>query len=141
MAELKTKANDESVDAFLKRIDEGERREDCLALMKLMKQATRSEPRMWGTSIVGFGSYQYGQDRGRAGEWPVIGFSPRKQDLTLYILPGFQRFKPLMKTLGKYKTGKSCLYLKRLSDIDIKVLKELVVKSVRLMKETYPTRF
>ena len=141
MAELKTKKTDASVEAFLEKTTEGERKSDCLAVLKLMKQATKAEPRMWGTAIVGFGSYHYKGASGREGDWLVTGFSPRKQNLTLYIMPGFERFDPLMKKLGKFKAGGSCLYLKRLSDIDVKVLKELVAESVRHMKATYPTKF
>jgi len=141
MAELKTRVSAASVDAFLKRNTAGERREDCLAVMKIMKQATKAEPRMWGTSIVGFGTYTYKYGSGATGDWPVTGFSPRKQNLTLYIMPGFERFSSLMKKLGKYKTGRSCLYVKRLSDVDPKILKELVVESVRHMKAAYPTKF
>ncbi len=141
MAELKTKKTDASVEAFLEKNTEGERKSDCLAVLKLMKQATKAEPRMWGTAMVGFGSYHYKGASGREGDWPVTGFSPRKQNLTLYIMPGFERFDPLMKKLGKYKTGVSCLYLKKLSDVDVNVLKDLVAESVRHMKATYPTQF
>ena len=141
MAELKTKVTDTSVDAFLLKNAAGERLEDCLAVMKIMKQATKAKPRMWGDSIVDFGAYTYTYGSGTSGDWPVTGFSPRKTNLTLYIMPGFERFEALMKKLGKHKTGKSCLYLKRLADIDIAVLKALVTESVRYMKASYPTKF
>jgi hypothetical protein len=88
---------------------------------------------MWGPSIVGFGRYRYKYESGREGEWPITGFSPRKGDLTLYIIGGFDSFSDLMARLGKYKTGKSCLYIKRLSDVDAKVLKKLVQQSVKLV--------
>jgi hypothetical protein len=140
MAELKTKPTDASVEAFLGRTAEGERKRDCFAVLKMMQQVTKAKPRMWGASIVGFGSWQY-KSGAQEADWPVVAFSPRKQNLTLYLMPGFERFGPLMKKLGTYKTGKSCLYLKRLSDVDPKVLKELVGESVRQMKTMYPTKF
>jgi hypothetical protein len=130
MAELKTKQTDASVEVFLRKIPDPERQRDCRAVAQLMREATGAEPRMWGTSIVGFGSYRY---RGATGEreWFPVGFSPRKQDLTLYILAGFERNAVLMKRLGKYKTGKSCLYLKRLADVDLGVLRQIIEQSVR----------
>ena len=134
MAELKTKPTSESVNEFLGRLDE-KRRKDCMAVVKLMKSATGVRPKMWGSSIVGFGTYRYRYESGREGEWPVVGFSPRKSDLTLYIMPGFERFENLMKKLGKYKTGKSCLYIKRLTDVDVDVLKELITESVNAMSD------
>ena len=100
-----------------------------------MKQATKAEPKMWGSSIVGFGSYHYKGASGREGDWMLVGFSPRKQNLTLYIMAGFDRYDQLMKKLGKFSTGKSCLYIKKLADVDKKVLKELVGESVQYMKK------
>jgi len=137
MAEPKTKKNATSVAAFLNRIENEERRKDCRTVLAMMKQITGSKPAMWGTSIVGFGSYHYVYASGREGDWPLTGFSPRKQDLTLYIMAGFNRYKPLMAKLGKYRTGKSCLYVKRLTDIDLQVLKRLVKESVRHMRKAY----
>jgi hypothetical protein len=134
MAELKTKPTSESVTEFLSRLDE-DRRKDCMVVVKLMKSATGAKPKMWGSGIVGFGTYRYRYDSGREGEWPVIGFSPRKNDLTLYIMPGFERFDSLMAKLGKYKTGKSCLYVKKLADVDVAVLKELIAESVNAMSD------
>lgn len=128
---LKTQQNSASVTAFLDTIDDEQRRKDCLTVVDIMKRATKSEPRMWGSSIVGFGSYHYKYESGREGDWFVAGFSPRKQDLTLYIVPGVERYPALLKKLGKYKTGRSCLYVKRLSDVDVKVLRELVEQSVK----------
>jgi Domain of unknown function (DU1801) len=141
MAELKTKKTDASVATFLEKNTTGERRADCEAVLTIMKQVTKSEPRMWGSSIVGFGSYQYKQRSGLSAEWPVVGFSPRKQDLTIYIMPGFATRDSLMKKVGKLKTGVSCLYVKRLADLDLKVLKQLVKDGVAHMKATYPTKF
>lgn len=133
MAELKTKETTESVSAFLKKIADKTRREDCLAVVDIMRDVTKEEPKMWGSSIVGFGRYHYKYESGREGEWMITGFSPRKGDLTLYIMPGFEPFPDLMKRLGKYKTGKSCLYIKKLADVDVDVLRELVTVSVNKM--------
>ncbi len=133
MAELKTKETTASVDAFLNKIADDERRADCRAVVDLMRAVTKEEPKMWGPSIVGFGRYRYKYESGRGGEWPITGFSPRKGDLTLYIMPGFDSSAELMARLGKHKTGKSCLYIKRLSDVDLKVLKKLVAQSVKSM--------
>ena len=133
MAELKTKETSASVSAFLAKIADETRRKDCLAVADIMRDVTKEEPKMWGSSIVGFGRYRYKYDSGREGEYMITGFSPRKGDLTLYIMPGFEPFPDLMKRLGKYKTGKSCLYIKKLADVDVRVLKELVSKSVKKM--------
>jgi hypothetical protein len=130
MAELKTKKTKASVSAFLDKITDEQRRKDCQTVLNLMKQATGEEPKMWGSSIVGFGTYHYRYASGREGDWPIIAFSPRKTDLTLYIVPGFQKFESLMAKLGKYKTGVSCLYIKKLDDVEIPVLKKLIAKSV-----------
>ena len=131
MAELKTKQTDASVEAFLDSIADETRREDCRTIARIMKKAARAEPKMWGASIVGFGSYHYKYASGREGDWFPIGFSPRKNDLTLYLMSGFARFPSLMSRLGKHKTGKGCLYIKRLSDIDLKVLEELIRQAVK----------
>lgn len=137
MADLKTKPTAASVDAFLKRVEDEARRQDCATLVRIMKKATRDEPAMWGASIVGFGRYHYKYASGREGDWFLTGFSPRKQDLTLYIMAGFDGFEALMARLGKYKTGKSCLYVKRLADVDVAVLEKLVAASVQHMRQTY----
>lgn len=137
MAELKTKASNASVSAFLQSVDGEQKRRDARDILALMKEVTGKRPRMWGTSIVGFGSYHYKYQSGREGDWPVTGFSPRKQNLAVYIMPGFSRYSSLMNRLGKYKTGKSCLYLRRLGDVDQKVLRQLVTRSVADMKKLY----
>ena len=137
MAELKTKANKASVDKFLKGIQDEQKREDCFKIVDIMKKAAKAEPQMWGTSIVGFGSYHYKYASGREGDWFLVGFSPRKQNLTLYIMSGFDEYNSLLKKLGKHATGKSCLYIKRLEDVDVKVLKELVTRSVKHMQKTH----
>jgi hypothetical protein len=136
MAELKTKKNDQSVDAFLAAVADEKKREDCHTVLKLMQQATGEPPTMWGDSIVGFGKYRYKYESGREGDWFLTGFSPRKQNLTLYITAGFDAYDALMGKLGKYSTGKSCLYIKKLADVDQDVLKELVEQSVERMKKT-----
>ncbi|HVQ40353.1 MAG TPA: DUF1801 domain-containing protein [Pyrinomonadaceae bacterium] len=133
MAELKTKPTAESVLAFLNNLTDEDRRADCLAVIDIMRDVTKEEPEMWGTSIVGFGRYRYKYADGREREWMLTGFSPRKNDLTLYIMQGFESSPDLMKRLGKHKTGKSCLYVKKLADVDLKVLRQLVAKSVKQM--------
>jgi len=129
MAENKTKQTEASVDTFLQGVDQA-RRKDCQTLIKLMRRVTGQKPKMWGTSIVGFGSYHYKYASGREGDYPLTGFSPRKNDLTLYLMAGFERHEKLMAKLGKHKTGKSCLYVKNLSDVDLELLEELVKASV-----------
>ena len=136
MAEAKTKPTTQSVDSFIKKISDPQTREDCFTIAKLMKQATRSEPHMWGSSIVGFGTRSYKYAGGREGDWLLIGFSPRKQNLALYIgLSGFDSHAELLKKLGKHSIGKGCLYIKRLSDIDLPTLKKLIRESVRQKKQ------
>ena len=137
MATLKTQLTTASVDAFLKRIADDDRRNDCQTVVRIMKKAAKSEPRMWGSSIVGFGSYHYKYQSGREADWFVVGFAPRKQDLTLYIMAGYDRFPAILARLGKYKTGKSCLYIRRLADVDQGVLEELVSASVKYMKQAH----
>ena len=130
MAELKTKKTDASVEKFLNSVADEQRRKDCFRLLEIMKAETKAEPAMWGTSIVGFGRIQYKYESGRELEWFVTGFSPRKQDLTLYIMPGIERYPSLLNKLGKHKTGKSCLYVKKLEDVDLTTLKQLIRNSV-----------
>ncbi len=130
MAEAKTKPTGASVAAFLAAIPDEERRRDCRTVAKLMEAATGAKPVMWGTRIVGFGTYRYRHESGREGDWPVIGFSPRKNDLTLYIMPGFARYADLLGRLGRHKTSESCLYLRKLADVDLEVLEAIVGKAV-----------
>jgi len=130
MAELKTKQNDQSVTDFLKAVPDERRRDDSFVILDLMKEITGQEPKMWGDSIIGFGNYHYKYATGREGDWFVTGFSPRKQNLTLYIMSGFDEYDELLKKLGKYKTGKACLYINKLADVEISVIKELIQKSV-----------
>jgi hypothetical protein len=133
--ELKTKVNAASVEGFLNSVTDEQKREDCFEILKLMKQVTKEAPKMWGSSIVGFGSYHYKGASGREGDWLLTGFSPRKQNLTLYIMGGFDSYKDLLKNLGKYKTSVGCLYIKKLDDVDKKVLKELIAESVKTTKK------
>ena len=136
MAELKTKLNDANVDQFLKQIKDQQKQADCFQIVELMKKATKAEPKMWGTSIVGFGDYHYKYASGREGDWFKMGFSPRTQNLTLYSMGGFTRHTELLKKLGKHSLGKGCLYIKKLEDVDTEVLKELFTKSVKEMPKS-----
>lgn len=131
MADLKTVPTKVSVDKFLKGLTDENKRADCYQILEMMKKATKAEARMWGTSIVGFGKYHYVYESGQEGDWFIAGFSPRKQNLTLYMMGGFNQFDDLMKQLGKYSTGKGCLYINKLEDVDIKVLKKLINKSAQ----------
>ena len=130
-AEVKTKKNDASVEGFLNTIPDGEIRKDCFEIAQMMKKATKKDPKMWGASIIGFGEYHYKYESGREGDTMKIGFSPRKQNITLYVLLGADPEGPLLKKLGKHTTGKGCLYIKKLADVDKKVLQELINESAR----------
>ncbi len=138
MSELKTKLNDASVDEFLAKVEPESRRNDAIEVSEMMSQLTGEPAKMWGDSIVGFGSYHYVYASGREGDWMRIGFSPRKTALTLYIMSGFSKYDALLERLGKYKTGKSCLYIKKLSDVDRNALTELMRQSLIYMKTQYP---
>ena len=140
MAELKTKPNKGSVTEFIASIDDPKKRTDAKKVAAMMRAATGKRAKMWGSSIVGYDSYHYKYASGREGDWMITGFSPRKASLTVYIMPGFKPFKPLMAKLGKYKTGKSCLYINKLEDVDEKVLKKLIADSVKWMRKKYPTK-
>jgi len=131
MAEVKTKLNDASIEDFLNKVDDKQKRDDSFEIVKIMKQVTKEEPKMWGPAIIGFGSYHYKYESGREGDAPKIGFSPRKQNITLYIGLGSETENPLLKKLGKYTTGKGCLYIKRLADVDMKVLQGLITESFK----------
>jgi len=125
MAEPKTKPTKQSVDKFIKGLPDAQLREDCSTIAKLMQQATRDEPQMWGSSIVGFGIRQIEYAGGRVSDWPIMGFSPRKQNLTLYVGAALQH-EELLKKLGKHSVGKGCLYIKRLTDVDLPTLKKVI---------------
>ncbi|MEM9672692.1 MAG: DUF1801 domain-containing protein [Bacteroidota bacterium] len=137
MANLKTQPYNRNISEFLSKVENPQKREDCFTLLDLMKEETGEEPQYWHSNMVGFGQYHYKYASGQEGDWFLTGFSPRKQNLTIYIMSGFERYEELMEQLGRYKTGKSCLYVKRLSDIDLDILKELVRESVSYMREEY----
>ncbi|KPK94327.1 MAG: hypothetical protein AMJ88_04105 [Anaerolineae bacterium SM23_ 63] len=136
MTQIKTQKTDSSVEEFLNSVTNEKKREDSFAILELMREVTGEEPSMWGTSIVGFGAYRYKYASGREGEWPLVGFSPRKQNLTLYIMSGFDGYDGLLADLGKYKTGKSCLYINKLEDVDLVSLRELIKQSVKHMEKS-----
>lgn len=138
MAELKTKPNDSSVDDFIDSIESETKRDDCRVLLKLIGKITNEEPRMWGTSIVGFGDYHYKYNSGREGDWFLSGFSPRKQSLTIYMMGGYgTESESLLSKLGKHKSSVGCLYVNKLADIDMKILEKLIIISIEKLKETY----
>ena len=130
MAEPKTIKNKASVRDFLNTIPDEKKRRDSFAILKLMQDVTREKPAMWGTSIVGFGTYRYTYASGREGDWPLTGFSPRKPGLSIYIVTGFDNFRSLMSRLGKFKTGRGCLYIKTLEDVNLVTLRQLIKRSV-----------
>jgi hypothetical protein len=136
VAELKTRKTQASVSAFLDRLADSEQRRDCRTLLAMMQRATGVKPKMWGTSIVGFGDYHYKYASGREADWFVIGFSPRKRDLTLYIMSGIGPHAAHLRALGKHKTGVGCLYLKRLADVDPGILEKLIVDGVKQAEAT-----
>ena len=140
MAENKTKPTKQSTAAFINSIEDKQKRADAKKLAAMMHKATGARGQMWGSSMIGYGQYHYQYASGREGDYMLTGFSPRKQALTIYIMAGFRNFDALMKKLGKYKTGKSCLYIKQLSDIDEKVLGRLIVGSVKYMRKNYETK-
>jgi len=135
--EPKTKLNDASVNKFLESVGNKQRRKDAFEICDMMAALTKEEPKMWGTSIIGFGLYHYVYESGTEGDWMLVGFSPRKTALTLYIMSGFSEYDDLMADLGKYKTGKSCLYINKLEDINIKVLKKIIRESIKYIKKKY----
>lgn len=136
MSENKTRPTDQSVLDFLNSVDHKTRRADGLALLEMMEEVTGEEAVMWGSSIVGFGSYHYQYESGREGDMPLVGFSPRKQSMTVYIMPGFDDYEAQLAELGKHKIGKSCLYINKLADVDENVLRRLIASSYEHMKDT-----
>lgn len=139
MAELKTKVTKKSPLAFVRAIEDSAKREDALQLLKIFTEATGEKPKMWGSSIIGYGQYHYESERSnQKGDWPLTGFSSRKSALTIYIMPGFKNYTQLLKTLGEYTiSGGSCLYVKRLSDLHVPTLKQLIHRSVADMRRKY----
>ena len=138
MTANKTTQNEDSVKEFLKKIEDPEKQKTSWQILEIIKEISGKDPKMWGDSIIGFGKYHYKYATGREGDWMRIAFSPRKQNFSIYIMDGFDNHSELMEKLGKYKTGKSCLYIKKLQDIDIKILKELMKKSLLNMEKLYP---
>lgn len=136
MAENKTKATTKSVPEFLEQMEDPKRKADCLTIAALMERLSGSKPKMWGDSIVGFGDYHYKYASGREGDWFQVGFSPRKQNLTIYVMGYLELYTDLMEGLGKYKHGKGCLYIKTLEDVDMGVLEKLISTSIERLKDT-----
>lgn len=137
MGQPETKPSNASVSEFLAGIKDPQKRVDCKAIAKMMREATGKRARMWGSSIVGYDHYDFAYASGRPGSWMMTGFSPRARDITVCIMPGFSKFGPLLKKLGKHRTGQSCLTIKRLEDIDEGVLAQLIADSVREMRRKY----
>lgn len=138
MYELKTKQNDNSVIEFIEKVDSPKKREDAYQLLDIFTETTGYEAKMWGPSIIGFGSYHYKYESGHEGDAPLVGFSPRKAKISLYLSACATKRESLLNELGKHTTGKSCVYINKLVDIDVSVLKELIEKSVTFLRETYP---
>jgi hypothetical protein len=139
MAELKTQKTNASVLDFINAVDDEAKRQDSLALLKIFEDCIGEKPVMWGSSMIGFGQYHYKSERSsQEGDWPVAAFSPRKQNLTVYVFPGFERYAKQLADFGKYKASKGCLYFKRLSDIDVDTLKFLIKDSAKRVKQLYP---
>ena len=137
MADLKTKLNDDSVDDFLNAVEDEEKRADSYRLLEMMAEISGEPAKMWGEAIVGFGTYHYVYASGREGDWMLTGFSPRKANISLYLMAGFDELGDELSTLGKHKSSKGCLYVKKLSDIDEKVLRKMIKKSIVIMKKRY----
>jgi hypothetical protein len=138
MAELKTRRTKASIKPFLQAVEHERRREDAFKLLDIFEQTTKMKAALWGDSIVGFGEYHYESTRSsQQGDWPLTGFSPRKRNMTIYIMPGFSEYQDLLAKLGKHKTSVSCIYFNKLDDIDTKVLKQLIRRSVADMKKRY----
>ncbi len=138
MGAIKTLVTDASVGDFINAVPDEVKRQDSFALLRMFTTITGQQPKMWGSSIIGFGQYHYKSDRSRQeGDWPLTGFSPRKQNLTLYIMPGFKDYQDLLKDLGKHKTSVGCLYINKLADVDQKILEKLIKKSYLEMKKKH----
>lgn len=138
MAELKTKKTNASVEDFLNSVADEKKRADSFELLKIFKKVTKEEPKMWGASIVGFGQYHYKSERSsQEGDWPLVGFSPRKQNLTLYVMPGLGVVNDLLPELGKNKASGGCLYINKLADVDLKVLEKVIERSYEEMKKLH----
>lgn len=139
MAENKTQATKNSIEAFLNKVENEQKRKDAFTLLDFFKRITKEEAVLWGPSLIGYGTYHYKYESGREGDFFVTGFSPRKTAISIYILSGFSKQDALMAKLGKFKTGKSCLYIKKLEDINLEVLEKLILESIRFVREKYPS--
>ena len=137
MAELKTKQTNDSVTNFLNSVEDETKRKDSFTILRIIKEVTKLEPKMWGTSIIGFGSYHYKYDSGHEGDMCLVGFSPRKQSITLYLMMGNVKADKLLNELGRHKTGKGCLYINKLDDIDTTVLKQLIITCFDALRKKY----
>ncbi|EQA34792.1 PF08818 domain protein [Leptospira inadai serovar Lyme str. 10] len=138
MAESKTKPGNESVSDFLKNVGDESVRTSCKKIYEIMKRVSKEKPVLWGGTMIGFGKYHYVYESGRQGDMFLVGFSPRKSNITIYIMPGFKEYEDLLGKLGKYKTGKGCLYLRTIRDVNVPVLEELIKKSFQQMRKKYP---
>lgn len=138
--ELKTKQTDNSVIEFIENVDSPKKREDAYQLLDIFTETSGCEAKMWGPSIIGFGSYHYKYESGHEGDAPLVGFSPRKAKISLYFAPGETKREELLKEFGKHTTGKACVYINKIADIDVEVLKKLIHASVKFLKETYPNQ-
>ena len=138
MAEPQTKVNDADINEFLDSVENDKRRADTKIVVEIMERVTGHPATMWGTSIIGFDTYTYKYESGKTGDWMITGVSPRKSSLSVYIMPGFESYGDLLGKLGKHKTGRSCLYINKLDDVDLGILEELIAKSVKDMREKYP---
>ena len=137
MSSNKTVPTKQSVTTFIDSLEDEQKKHDCYSLLKLMKEVTGSEPKIWGNGMIGFDEYHYKYSSGREGNYFKIGFSPRKKELSIYILPGLDRFRKELEGLGKYRAGKSCLYVKKLDDINLDILRKIMNKSTKLLDEMY----
>lgn len=138
MGTIKTLVNNTSVTDFINSVSDETKKKDSFTLLELFKKITNEEPKMWGTSMIGFGQYHYKSERSKQeGDWPLTAFSPRKQNLTIYIMPGFDKYKDLLEKLGKHKTSVGCLYINKLADVDLETLEEIIKRSFGEMKEKH----
>ncbi|PLT28857.1 DUF1801 domain-containing protein [Peribacillus deserti] len=138
MYELKTKETENNVIEFIEAVESPKKREDAYKLLDIFTETTGYTAKMWGPSIIGFGSYHYKYESGHEGDAPLVGFSPRKAKISLYFAPGDQEREQLLQKLGKHTTGKACVYINKLADVDIDIIKALIVQSVELLKQRYP---
>lgn len=138
MYEVKTKENDNSVIEFIEKVESPKKREDAYKLLDIFTETAGYQAKMWGPSIIGFGSYHYKYATGHEGDAPLVGFSPRKAKISLYFAPGDKKRAEMLERFGKHTTGKACVYINKISDIDVEVLKELIIQSIDFLRETYP---